>query len=162
MRGSSADLRELYAATHRRLVVAVAAACGNVDEAEDCVAEAFARALARWDRIARYDDPEAWVRRVALNVARSRWRRLRRQVLGARAEGSTGPVGEDHAALLAALKRLPIAQREAIVLHHLADLSVAEVAIHQGVPVGTVKARLSRGRRSLAKLLSIDDAEVNS
>ena len=54
---------------------------------------------------------------------------------------------------MAALRRLPAAQREAIALHHLADLPVAEVAQTLGVPEGTVKARLSRGRAALAELL---------
>jgi RNA polymerase sigma-70 factor (ECF subfamily) len=57
-------------------------------------------------------------------------------------------------ALVAALKKLPEAQRLAIVLHHVADLSVEEVAAETGAPVGTVKARLSRGRAALAVLLS--------
>ena len=60
---------------------------------------------------------------------------------------------EDRLALMAALRRLPAAQREAIALHHLADLPVAEVALTLGVPEGTVKARLSRGRAALAELL---------
>ena len=55
---------------------------------------------------------------------------------------------------MAALRRLPLAQREAIALHYLADLPVAEVASSLGVPVGTVKTRLSRGRAALAVLLS--------
>ena len=53
-----------------------------------------------------------------------------------------------------ALRRLPEAQREAIALHHLADLPVHEVAATLGVPTGTVKARLSRGRAALATLLT--------
>jgi RNA polymerase sigma-70 factor (ECF subfamily) len=57
-------------------------------------------------------------------------------------------------ALVAALQQLSRATRETIVLHHLADLSVHEVAEALGVPVGTVKARLSRGRTMLAALLS--------
>ena len=55
---------------------------------------------------------------------------------------------------MTALRRLPVAQRESIALHHLADLPVAEVALTLGVPEGTVKARLSRGRAALAVLLS--------
>ena len=57
-------------------------------------------------------------------------------------------------ALVAALKQLPEAQRRALVLHHLADLPVHEVARETGVPEGTVKARLSRGRAALAALLT--------
>ena len=56
----------------------------------------------------------------------------------------------DHVALVAALRTLPADQRRALVLHHLADLPVAQVAEETGVPVGTVKARLSRGRAALA------------
>ena len=55
---------------------------------------------------------------------------------------------------MAALRQLPAAQREAIALHHLADLPVAEVALTLGVPEGTVKARLARGRAALAALLT--------
>jgi RNA polymerase sigma-70 factor (ECF subfamily) len=56
-------------------------------------------------------------------------------------------------ALVAALARLPLAQRTAIVLHHLVGMPVTEIARETGTPEGTVKARLSRGRRALAVLL---------
>ena len=55
---------------------------------------------------------------------------------------------------MAALRQLPQAQRQALVLHHIADLSVHAVAAEVGVPEGTIKARLSRGRSALATLLS--------
>lgn len=155
------SLRELYAATHRRLVIAVAGVAGDVGEAEECVAEAFARAISRWDRICRYEDPEGWIRRVAVNVARSRWRRLRRMVSAHLRPPETAPLSEDHVALMNALRKLPRPQRDAIVLHYLVDMSVDEVAIHQRVPVGTVKARLSRGRRALARQLAWPAEEVD-
>jgi RNA polymerase sigma-70 factor (ECF subfamily) len=63
-------------------------------------------------------------------------------------------VDETHVALVAALKKLPEAQRQAIVLHHIADLPVHQVAVEVGVPTGTIKARLSRGRTALAALLA--------
>ena len=61
---------------------------------------------------------------------------------------------ETHVALVAALKQLPEAQRQALVLHHIADLPVHEVARETGAPEGTVKARLARGRAALAVLLA--------
>jgi RNA polymerase sigma-70 factor (ECF subfamily) len=73
-----------------------------------------------------------------------------------------GPAGHapepsvDNVALVAALRQIPEAQRRAIVLHHLAGLSVAEVAHEVGAPEGTVKAWLSRGRAALAALLADD------
>ena len=59
--------------------------------------------------------------------------------------------------MIEALRRLPEAQREAVALHHLADLPVAEIAELLGVPEGTVKSRLMRGREALAALLSEED-----
>jgi RNA polymerase sigma-70 factor (ECF subfamily) len=56
-------------------------------------------------------------------------------------------------AVVAALSRLPEAQRRVLVLHHIADLPIHEVAREVGAPEGTVKARLSRGRSALAALL---------
>ena len=71
------------------------------------------------------------------------------------AEPSIVPdLSPDHVTLMAALAQLPGVQREAIVMHHLADLPVHEIASALGVPSGTVKARLSRGRAALAQLLS--------
>jgi RNA polymerase sigma-70 factor (ECF subfamily) len=55
--------------------------------------------------------------------------------------------------VVAALQQLPADQRRTLVLHHIADLSVADVAREVGVPEGTVKARLARGRAALAQLL---------
>ena len=103
------------------------------------------------------------MRTVAVNVTRTRWRRSRffrdvsHRLVAAEAYDD---LPEDRVALLAALRRLPAAQREAIALHHLADLPVHEVAEAVGAPVGTVKARLARGRAALAVLLSEPEAET--
>jgi RNA polymerase sigma-70 factor (ECF subfamily) len=70
-----------YLASRDRLVLQVAALTGDPAEAPDHVQEAFARAWTRWDRIGACEDPEGWVRRVAVNQAVSRWRRARRVVL---------------------------------------------------------------------------------
>jgi RNA polymerase sigma-70 factor (ECF subfamily) len=103
------------------------------------------------------DNPEAWLRTVAVNVTRTRWRRSRffRDVSHRLASAeSYDDLPDDRLALLAALRRLPAPQREAIALHHLADLPVHEVAEAVGAPPGTVKARLARGRAALAVLLA--------
>ncbi|HEY0698035.1 MAG TPA: sigma-70 family RNA polymerase sigma factor, partial [Micromonospora sp.] len=63
----------------------------------------------------------------------------------------------EHLALLAALRDLPEGQRHALALHYLVDLPVDEVAATLGVSAGTVKSRLSRGRRALAALLADSD-----
>jgi RNA polymerase sigma-70 factor, ECF subfamily len=158
MDGSSAAgrLREVYAVAYPRLVGQLVGVTGDPAEAEDVVMEAFARAAARPQDFADVDNPEAWLRTVAVNLARSRWRRMLRwsHLIPALARSEAyADLPEEHLALMAALRRLPTTQREAIALHHLADLPGAEVAHTLGVPEGTVKARLSRGRAALAELL---------
>ena len=152
-------LREVYAVAYPRLVGQLVGVTGDPAEAEDAVMEAFARAAPGRSSFHDADNPEAWLRTVAVNVARSRWRRVLRWThlvpSLARSE-AYADLPEDHLALMAALRQLPAAQREAIALHHLADLPVADVARETGVPEGTVKARLSRGRAALAPLLGDD------
>ena len=133
---------------------------GDLQEAQDCVQEAYARAWQRWDAVGTYAAPEAWVRQVAWRLAVSRFRRSVRGAGLLRAQRPPEPapaLDADHVALVAALRRLPEAQRRAVVLHHLGGLSVDEVAAETGAPSGTVKARLSRGRAALALLLDVPE-----
>jgi RNA polymerase sigma-70 factor (ECF subfamily) len=130
---------------------------GDLQEAQDVVQEAFCRALRRWPTVSRYEDPVAWVRRVAWNLAVSRWRRsrtalsfLRRQRL--REPQVEGPT-TDRIELIAALATLPPTLRRAIVLHYLGDMSIAEIAERENTSVGTVKSWLHRGRAALASRL---------
>jgi RNA polymerase sigma-70 factor (ECF subfamily) len=157
-RASAVDrVQEVYVTSYRRLVGQLTGVTGDPVEAEDAVMEAFARAVNSSRSFLAADNPEAWLRTVAVNVTRTRWRRSRffrdvsTRLAGAE---SYDDLPEDRLALLAALRRLPAAQREAIALHHLADLPVHEVAEAVGAPLGTVKARLARGRAALAVLLS--------
>lgn len=164
-RAVAIDFEEFYAGTSRAVIAQVFAMTGNWHEAQEAVAEAYARALARWSRVGRYDDPQGWVRTVAYRLCVSRWRKARRLVFGSSDAvidgalgGAPGPM-EDHVALVAALQALPTAQREALVLHYIADLPVARIAAELGVPEGTVKARLSRGRTALAHALTTTDED---
>ena len=153
-------VRQAYQAYYRRLVAALYALTGDYSEAQDLVQEAYARALARPRVFLDVADPEAWLRTVAVNLARTRWRRRRlfdtlvRTGRVTRTPESVPGADPNRVALVAALQQLSRPTREAIVLHHLADMSVYEVAEALGVPVGTVKARLSRGRTMLATLLN--------
>ena len=156
-------VQELYDGCYRRLVGQLYALTADLAEAQDAVQEAFVRALAAPRRFARLDNPEAWLRVVAVNVARRRMRRrahldrlLRRDPPPLQVVPGLSP---DHVAVVTALRTLPYAQAEAIALHHLADIPVREIAELTGVAEGTVKARLSRGRARLAELLA-DDPEL--
>jgi RNA polymerase sigma-70 factor (sigma-E family) len=148
---------QMYAVSFRRLVIQLYALTGDMSEAQEAVQEAFVRALVRSRDFAALDNPEAWLRRVSVNVARSRHRR-RRLLIGLLPRLATPPVvadtSPDHVALMDAMRQLPTGQRHAIALHYLADLPIDEVADALGTTVGTVKSRLSRGRQALSVLLS--------
>jgi RNA polymerase sigma-70 factor (ECF subfamily) len=161
-RAEDRDFAEFYASSFSRLVGQVFLVTGDLGDAEDLVQEAMARASARWGRLRAYDLPEAWVRRVAMNLAADRRRRSRRR-LAAMVRLAAMPATEavelpiEERRIVAALGTLPLSQRQVLVLHHLADLPVAEVAQTLRVPVGTVKSRLKRARRALAALLDADE-----
>src|SRR5215472_14115405 len=155
------DFEEFYHANYRRLVAILLAVLGDRQEAEDAVQEAFARAYARWPRISGYDLPETWVRRVALRLAIDSGRRLRRRA-GATAKLLTAgrPTQAEPSDALPftplgrALMQLPIREREVLVLHYVADMSVEQISADRGLPTGTVKDRLAAGRRRLEGELS--------
>jgi RNA polymerase sigma-70 factor, ECF subfamily len=145
-----------YAAAYRRVLVQVFALLGDLQEAEDATQDAFAKASFHWRRIAAYDQPEAWVRRVAFNQARNSTRRARRWLVALARHGPPAPVPAatpDRVDLHRALRRIAPRHREVLVLHYVADLSVEEVARQLRLPLGTVKSRLSRARSALAEQL---------
>lgn len=140
--GGEDDFAAFYREVYPRLIGQVRVLTGEVATAEDAVQEAFVRAASRWRQLRRYELPEAWVRQVAFRLAIDALRRGGRQA------------GPEDRTLIEALRRLPLPVREALVLHHCLDLPVPEVAAQLGLPVGTVKARLWRGRARLLALLS--------
>ena len=158
------DLHEVFDASYRRLVVQLYGVVGNAGEAEDLVQEAFVRASASGSRFLRVDNPEAWLRRTAINLHRNRWRKLRnysriRPQLETRSDltRSDLPGLDEHLIVVDALRRVPEPQREVLALHYLADLPVLEIAATLGVPEGTVKSRLMRGREALAAQLGNEE-----
>jgi RNA polymerase sigma-70 factor, ECF subfamily len=156
------DFAEFYAASFGPLTAQLHAFVGDHAEAQDLVQEAFCRAYARWHTVARFDDPTSWVRRVAWNLAVSRWRRAKRLIRWQRdlvQPDLDGPGGIDPD-LVRALRKLSTQQRQAVVLHYLAGFSVREIAEFAGVAEGTVKSWLSRGRAALHDQLDLDEGEV--
>jgi RNA polymerase sigma-70 factor (ECF subfamily) len=153
------EFTSFYAASFQRLVGQLYAMTGDHAEAQDAVQEAFARAWAHRGRIDRNGSPEAWVRVTAWRIAASRWRRAREgsrlMLLTARPEPTPGP-SPDRVAFADALRRVPAEQRRALVLYHLCELTVDQIAAETGARPGTVKARLARGRAALAPHLAED------
>lgn len=159
---ASDGFAEFYAASFSGLATQLYVYTGDLALAQDLVQEAFCRALPRWVKLSTYDDPVAWVRRVAFNLANNRWERAKvamRYLRGQRERQVEGP-NPDRVAAVAALAHLPATQRRAVVLHYMADLPIAEIAAQEGVAVGTVKSWLHRGRIALAGLLT-QEGETN-
>ncbi len=163
------NFTELYASSYARLVAQLTVVTADREWAEDAVQEAFGRLWNRWETHSGYDRPEAWVRRVAINIAISRWRRIRRlHPLGETDRGQTDrgqtdregreDDGAGRADMQAALRTLPVKQRHALLLHHVLGLPVSEVAQEMGAPEGTVKSWLSRGREALQRALGVEEA----
>ena len=158
-----AAIREFVGNDYARLVNAVALVTGSVDVAEDLVQEATARA---WSRSARGEEIASlpnWVAAVALNLSRSRWRRLgverrahpQMTVAAIQAEPPADRVDVERA-----LAALPRRQRQVAVLRYLLDMPTHEVAQVLGVSDGTVKNSLAKARATLAARLRLDDDDV--
>lgn len=118
------------------------------------------RALERWDRVSALDRPGAWTRRVALNLVTDRLRaRTRRWRLLDRLRSRPTLPAADAAdaawdeAFWREVATLPTRARNAIVLHYVHDLPVAEIADILDVPAGTVKSDLFRARSRLSERL---------
>lgn len=156
------SFEEFFAATYGRLVGLLFAFVHDQAQAEDVVQDAFASALLRWRNLRDYRDPESWVRTVAFRRAIDQHRRNARRVRALLRLGSPPPLpplGGDHVDLVRALRALPLAQREVVVLHYVAELPVERVAAELSLPVGTVKSRLARGRVALARYLEEQEGE---
>ena len=123
---------------------------GDWAEAEDLVQAALIRCQPKW-RTVIADDPHPYVRRAVVNAA-STWRRRRRLELSLDEQAQTpdhADATDERLVLLAALRRLPVAQRQVLVLRFYERLSESEIAAALGIAPGTVKSRLSRGLAAL-------------
>ena len=128
---------------------AVSLALADVDLAEEATAEAFARAWASWERVQAMVSPVGWVYRVALNLAKSRWRRDRLRRAWTAARVVPGPEAPDDEVWRAVAGLTPRA-RLAVSLRYIADLPELEIARVMGVARGTVAATLHNARTQLA------------
>jgi RNA polymerase sigma-70 factor (ECF subfamily) len=134
--------------------------------AEELTAETFAQALASRDRFdRRYANARPWLFGIAVNVLRHDYRREERE-LRAYARTGTDPLSAQEPSLerldaeaskpliAQALAELPPIEREALLLYAWAELGYADIAQALGIPVGTVRSRLSRARSRLRELLA--------
>ena len=162
----SRDFEDFYAANYGKTTALVAAIIGDWDEADDIAQEAFARALARWPRVSGYELPEG-LGTAGRAAARHRFRPAdppdpagHCRCCGRPGRTEAPDPGDSLAftALGRVLSRIPLREREVLVLYYVADLSVEQIAHDRGIPAGTVKSRLAAGRRRLELGLAQDRA----
>lgn len=138
-----------------RVVKALTATLGDADLAVEATQEAMARAWRDWGTVVSAGNPEGWVYRVALNWSRSRFRRLRREVLGAFRDASHSDAEPMDPAVTEALQGLSADHRAVLALRYCMDWSLEDIAEALEVPVGTVKSRqhwaLQRAREVLQR-----------
>lgn len=147
------EFAEFYAAAWDRCLRIVTLSVGDRALSEDLVAEAFTRAWASWRKVRGLAEPRAWIVRSALNAHVSWWRRHRREVaLGShdRMAGTGADLALD-ASLAAALRRLPVRQRQVVVLRLLLDLDTAATAEMLGMSGSTVTTHLHRAIAALRR-----------
>ena len=147
-----------YAAFYRAEYPHVVRTCYLIvhdrQRAEEAAQEAFIQLLTHWSKVSRYQQPGAWVRRVAIRIAT---RSARREQLRPALEQATDPlhtfpVSRD-VDLLNAIKQLPTRQRAAVALFYFEDRPLPEVADILGCSHAAAKVHVFNARRRLADLL---------
>ena len=155
-RTAHAEFELWYDQEYVRVVRTLALAIGDLDLAEECVAEAFARALARWRSVGSMEARTGWVYTVAMNVARDSFRKGRAERRWADSVSLDRPVPapeEPADVLWHAVAALAPQMRAAVALRYIADLPEGEIARVMGIARGTVAATLHRARTQLAATL---------
>jgi RNA polymerase sigma-70 factor (sigma-E family) len=132
---------------------------GDRQAAEDVIQDAFLGLFRRWDALGNPDKALAYVRSSIFNGCRTVLRRRARQpglvLFEPQTESADARLllGEEYREVLAALRRLPDRQREAVALRYCLDMSVNDVAKAMGITEGAVKSATHRGLAAITSML---------
>jgi len=150
----------LYRNSYRRILGTLITLVRDRATAEDCAQETYERAFRRWKEWRPEASAEAWLHRIAINVAISdrRHQRLRQagelvRRLGRPASGPDPSTVAERSDLFQAMKKLPAKQAAVLVLRHYHGYSNREIAAALGVPEQTVASRLAAARQHLQAVL---------
>ena len=154
--GSVEDFDRLYRSSFNRILYTIYSILGDRAAAEDCTHDAFVRAFKAWKTWKPDAPAEAWLHRIAINVAYSHLRQKRMREVGelVRRLGRPGP-GQKPAEiaeggdLFRALRKLPPAQAAALVLRHHHGYTNREIAFALGAPESTIASRLAKAKERL-------------
>jgi RNA polymerase sigma-70 factor (sigma-E family) len=134
----------------RRIAYAL---CGDWHTADDLTQMTFVKLYPQWRRV-RGGSVDAYVRRILVNTYLSHVRKHRREKVVAEVPDAAAWQADTHDDLSQALRRLPAQQRAVVVLRHLEDLSIADVAEVLQLAEGTVKSQSARGIAALRAAMS--------
>jgi RNA polymerase sigma-70 factor (ECF subfamily) len=161
--GAVPSFDAFFEANYRDVVGLAATLCGRRHIAEELAQEAFVRAYRRWGRISGFDKPDAWVRRVVVNLAVSS---LRRSVAEARAlarlrqrRSEVAELATSDGEFWRAVRALPRRQAQCLALRYYEELSIEEIADVLAIDAATVRVHLHHGRHALARGLGITEEE---
>lgn len=155
MTEDNVEFQQLYTNEFAAIALVAGAAAGSWAIGEEVAQEAFVRAHQRWSDIHDFDRPGAWIRRVAINLAIDRRRRLEREqdLLIDLDHNLVSTSHDPNGHIWEAVASLPASQRAAVALHYHDGYSTADIAEVLGTSVTAVTTNLYKARKRLAKLL---------
>jgi RNA polymerase sigma-70 factor (ECF subfamily) len=157
LRRGDDEFEQFFLGHFASVAASVRHVCGDAERASDATQEAFIRAYRRWNRLRDYDNPAAWVRRIAINVTRdvhrSESRRTQRELRNTPAE-LHAPALDPAGTPIDLLAALPDRQRAIAALYYLDDVPVGEISELLGIAEGTVRFHLSQARATLRTQLA--------
>ena len=158
--GSVVDFDRLYQSSFNRILYTIYGILGDRASAEDCTQDAFVRAFKAWNSWKPDAPAEAWLHRIAINVAFNHIRQRRMREVGEIVRRLGRPAaGEDPATLaegselFRALRKLPPDQAAAVVLRHHHGYTNREIAFALGAPESTIASRLAKAKERLREEL---------
>ena len=163
--GGSIDFDAFFRREYRSLVGLAVVLTGDRATAEDLAQDALLAAHRKWDELADYDDPGAWVRRAVANRSASVWRRRARELramtrLGHRATETVPALVARDDEFWNAVRALPARQAQCVALLYLEDRPVTEIGQILGIAPGTVRVHLHEARATLARQLGEPDEDA--
>jgi RNA polymerase sigma-70 factor (ECF subfamily) len=159
--GVKEDFDRLYQTTYQQVFGTLMMILRNPAAAEDATQEAYFRAFRGWKHWKQRAPAEAWIYRIALNVAFSHRRRERLHEVGEVILRLGRPIDPDPTAseqpdLIRELRALPPKQSGVLVLRYLHGFTNREIAAVIGVPERTVASRLAAGKAHLRSRVEFD------
>lgn len=131
--------------------------CASEQEAQDLYQETWLKAFSYYDRFDRTREFEPWITKICVNTYRSLLRKKKLTQVLFRDDQEMTYEEEDHSELHLAISKLPEKLRLTLILFYFRDMDISHTAKALGIPEGTVKSRLSKGRKMLKEVLTDEE-----